>query len=191
MNRKLRPSKVRQIRCRRPLSPAEFAPSANMYYEIVYGQFRTRCRRRIFQPDAPFLGRPHKGENGAGQDEPEAERRNESRRPFRLTQQIAPGYCWEVPPESAWIDVRCYDLAQGGFSFFLDEKPTFERLVARFRSAEPIYVAARVSHWRPVLVDGWGGILDPGTPSAGAVSTVRRTESKFLVGCHFLRRFTP
>ena len=79
-----------------------------------------------------------------------------------------------MPPESAWIDVRCYDLAQGGFSFFLDEKPTFERLVARFRSAEPIYVAARVNHWRPVLVDGWGGIIEPGIPAAGAMSAVRR-----------------
>ena len=96
-----------------------------------------------------------------------------------------------MPPESAWIDVRCYDLAQGGFSFFLDEKPTFERLVAMFRSAEPIYVAARVNHWRPVLVDAWGGILEPCIPSAGAISDHPPHESKFLVGCQFLRRFTP
>ena len=91
-----------------------------------------------------FLAASHKDEGGLGRDEPGAERRCESRRAFRLTQRIAPGYCWEVPPESAWIDVRCYDLSQDGFSFFLDEKPTFERLVARFHSAEPIYVAARV-----------------------------------------------
>jgi hypothetical protein len=96
-----------------------------------------------------------------------------------------------VPPESAWIDVRCYDLAQDGFSFFLDEKPTFERLVAMFRSAEPIYVAARVNQCRPVLVDGWGGILEPSILSAGPALTICRTESKYLVGCQFLRRFTP
>jgi hypothetical protein len=137
-----------------------------------------------------FLAVSHKDEEGVALDEPGGERRNGSRRPFRLTQRIAPGYCWEVPPESAWIDVSCYDLAQGGFSFFLDEKPTFERLVARFRSAEPIYVAARVSYSRPVLVDGWGGILEPGIPSEGALSAVRRTESKYLIGCQFLRRFT-
>ncbi len=139
-----------------------------------------------------FLAVSQKAESGPGRDDAGDERWGESRRPFRLTERIAPGYCWEVPPESAWIDVRCYDLAQGGFSFFLDEKPTFDRLVARFRSAEPIYVAARVSHCRPVLVDSWGGILEPSIPTvAAAGSAVRRTESKFLVGCHFLRRFTP
>ncbi|MGO9111831.1 MAG: hypothetical protein ACLP9L_21600 [Thermoguttaceae bacterium] len=138
-----------------------------------------------------FLAASHKDEAGAGRDDSRAPGRSKSRRAFRLTQRIAPGYCWEVPPESAWIDVRCYDLAQAGFSFFLDEKPTFDQLVAMFRSAEPIFVAARVNHSRLVLVDGWGGILDPSIPSSGAISTLRRTESKFLVGCEFLRRFTP
>ncbi len=138
-----------------------------------------------------FLEASHKVEGGTGRDEPTMAGRNESRRAFRLTERIAPGYCWEVPPESAWIEVRCYDLAQAGFSFFLDERPTFERLVAMFRSAEPIYVAARVSHCRPVSVDGWGSILEPGNPFAGNVSTAHRSESKYLVGCEFLRRFTP
>jgi hypothetical protein len=138
-----------------------------------------------------FLAASYKGEGGAALDGAGSERRCETRRAFPLPQRIAPGYCWDVPPESAWIDVRCCDLAQCGFSFFLDEKPSFERLVAMFRSAEPIYVAARVNHWRPVVLDGWGGIIDPSTPSTGGASTVRRTESKFLVGCQFLRRFTP
>jgi hypothetical protein len=138
-----------------------------------------------------FLAASRKDEGGVGRDELGAAVGHESRRAFRLTQRIAPGYCWEVPPESAWIDVRCYDLSQDGFSFFLDEKPAFERLVAMFRSAEPIYVAGRVRHSRQVLVDGWGGILEPGILSAGPVSTIRRTESKFLVGCQFLRRFKP
>jgi len=137
-----------------------------------------------------FLAASYKGEGCVDRgDETEAERRTKSRRPFRLTQRIAPGYCWEVPPESAWIDVRCHDLAQCGFSFFLDEKPGFERLVAMFSLAEPIYVAARVNHWRPVLVDGLGGIIEPCIPSAGAMPTIQRAESKFLIGCQFLRRF--
>jgi hypothetical protein len=105
------------------------------------------------------------------------------RRPFRLTQRIAPGYCWEVPPESAWIEVQCYDLAQAGFSFFLDEKPAFERLVAMFRAGESIYVAARVKQWRHVHVDAWGGIVEAN------MSGALRTDSKFLVGCTFLRKF--
>jgi len=141
-----------------------------------------------------FLAASQKAEGGVGRDEPDAERRCKLRRAFRLTQWIAPGYSWEVPPESAWIEVRCHDLTQCGFSFFLDEKPTFERLVARFGSAEPIYVAAWVNNWRPVLVDGLGGIIEPDTQSAGAVSTGvvstgNRTERKILVGCQLLRRF--
>ncbi len=138
-----------------------------------------------------FLGTSPKGENGMGQKATGAERRCASRHPFRLTQRIAPGYCWEVPPEWAWIDVRCYDLAQDGFSFFFEEKPTFQRLVARFHTAESIYLAARVVHWRPILVDGWGGIIEPGTQSVGATSTPCRNASKFLVGCQFMQRFQP
>ncbi len=138
-----------------------------------------------------LLAASQKGEGSVVRDEAEAERRCKSRRAFRLTQRIAPGYCWEVPPDSAWIDVRCYDLAQGGFSFFLDEKPAFERLVVRFHSAEPIYLAARVHYWRPVLVDNCGGIIEPSIPAPGGLSTVRQPESKFLIGCQFLRRFAP
>jgi hypothetical protein len=137
-----------------------------------------------------FLAATRKDES-TGREEGGVEERNESRRAFRLTQRIAPGYGWEVPPESAWIDVSCYDLTKGGFSFFLEEKPNFDRLLALFHSPEPIYVAARVHHYRSVLVDAKGGILEPGDLSSGAESHIRRTESKFLVGCQFLRRFTP
>ncbi len=136
-----------------------------------------------------FLAAANKGDGGMVLDETDAERRDKLRRPFRHVQRIAPGYCWDVPPESAWIEVRCHDLAQCGFSFFLDEKPGFERLVAMFRLAEPIYVAARVNHWRPVLIDAWGGVVEPRPTSPGAMSTLPRTESKFLVGCQFMRRF--
>jgi hypothetical protein len=138
-----------------------------------------------------FLAASFKGESGTEVDYTEADRRAQSRRPFSLTQRIAPGYCWEVPPESAWIDVRCGNLTQGGFSFFLNEKPEFDRLVAMFRSAEPIYVAARVNHWRPVMVDAGGSIIDFSTLTAGVPSAVRQAEPKFLVGCQFLRRFEP
>lgn len=136
-----------------------------------------------------FLATSPKGESSAGQTKTGAERRSEPRRPFRLTQRIAPGYCWEVPPASAWIDVRCYDLSQGGFSFFLNEKPTFQRLVAKFHSAGTLYLAARMVHWRPVLVDVWGGIIESGTKMADMIPTGRRSESKFLVGCQFMQRF--
>jgi len=137
-----------------------------------------------------FMAASHKSESGADlADGTEVQQRTESRRPFRLTQAIAPGYCWEVPPASAWLDVLCHDLAQNGFSFFLDEKPWFERLVAKFRSAEPIYVAARVRNYRPVLVDAWGGVIESCIPSAGTRPAIQKATSKFLVGCRFLRRF--
>ena len=137
-----------------------------------------------------FLATSHKADGGASREDSPANRRFEARRPFRITQRIAPGYCWEVPPESAWIEVPCYDLAQAGFSFLLDEKPSFERLVAMFRAADPICVAARVNHWRPVLLDAWGGVVQPAISSIGAVQHAGRTEAKILVGCQFLRRFT-
>ncbi len=137
-----------------------------------------------------FLATSQEDEGGPGRNEPGTERRRESRRAFQLTQRIAPGYCSETPPESAWIDVQCYDLVQCGFSFFLDEQPTFDRLVARFTFVEPIDLAARVIHWRPVLVDDRGGIIEPGTQSAGAISTTRGNEPKFLVACQFIRQST-
>ncbi len=90
-----------------------------------------------------FLATSQEDEGGPGRNEPGTERRRESRRAFQLTQRIAPGYCSETPPESAWINVQCYDLVQCGFSFFLDEQPTFDRLVARFTFVEPIDLAAR------------------------------------------------
>jgi hypothetical protein len=130
-----------------------------------------------------FLAASTKAENGAGGNS-----RGSERRSFRLIQRIAPGYCWEVPPPSAWIEVHCYDLAQAGFSFFLDDKPSFERLVVMFRAGEPIYVAARVDHWRPVVVDAWGGIVDASSSPAGA--SALESASKVLVGCSFLRRFS-
>jgi len=137
-----------------------------------------------------YLTTPPKGEGGDGSERGHWERRDGSRRTFRLRQRIAPGFCWEVPPETAWIDVLCCDLTQGGFSYFLDEKPGYERLVVMFRPSDPIYVAARVNHCRPVLVDEWGGVLDRAAGVARAVPECHALESKFLVGCQFLRRFS-
>ncbi len=100
------------------------------------------------EADAAFFNLTHhflasqKAESSLDRDQSGAEpQRHESRRAFRHVQRIAPGYCWEVPPAAAWIEVQCYDLAQAGFSFFLDEKPAFERLVAMFHCTEPIYVS--------------------------------------------------
>jgi hypothetical protein len=59
-----------------------------------------------------------------------------------------------------------------------------------FRAGEPIYVAARVNQCRYVLVDPWGGIIEQNTQSASAAATAVQTESKVLVGCSFLRRFS-
>ena len=137
-----------------------------------------------------YLTVPHTGDDGAESGEPCEDRRDKARRAFRVWQQIAPGYCWDVPPATAWIEVLCGDLTQGGFSFFLDEKPRFDNLVAMFRPAEPIYVGARINHWRPVLVDDWGLVLDPVAGPARTVPAGRPTSSKYLVGCQFLRRFS-
>jgi hypothetical protein len=135
-----------------------------------------------------FLAAPQQAEGRAG-DPRRLERRDISRRAFRIKQRIAPGYCWEVPPEEVWIDVLCCDLTQGGFSFFLDDKPEYGRLVAMFRPDDPIYVAARVNYCRPVLVDDEGHVLDPTVAMVQSLPADRPRESKFLIGCQFLRRF--
>ena len=135
-----------------------------------------------------FLAASNKGE-AISHTPPVVDQRTAPRSPYRLTQRIARGYCWEVPPEDVWSDVLCHDLTQGGVSFFLDSQPAFERLVVMFRAAQPIYIAAKVTHWRPVFVDAQGEVIEVHTVPNCSVPP-DDTEGKVLVGCQFLRRFS-
>jgi hypothetical protein len=136
-----------------------------------------------------FLAASNKSDAGVARENSYENRRSQARRSFSIPEWIAPGYCWEVPPASAWIEVQCHDLTPRGFSFLFDKKPDFERLVVRFRSADPICVAARVNYFRPVAADDQGNVVEGCLPPAGAFSNSRKMESLYLVGCEFLRRF--
>ena len=136
-----------------------------------------------------FLAAAHKESSVVAPTESAVDRRMAPRWPYSQSQRIAPGYCWEVPPDTAWIEIPCFDLTQGGFSFFMAEEPTFDHLVVQFRSSEAIYVAARIAHSRRVLVDPAGNILDAQVAAADALASLH-LESKILIGCQFMRRFT-
>jgi hypothetical protein len=119
----------------------------------------------------------------AGSNDGPRERREAARRQFSQTQWIAPGFVWEVPPDSAFIEVRCHDLTQNGLAFFLPEPPNFDRLVVILRSPTVIYVAARIRNWRRVWVDASGTLTCQKGPAATG-----QGESKVLAGCRFIRR---
>ena len=126
--------------------------------------------------DTAFYELIHHLVTDSPQDE-SAERRDGLRNPFPSVQRIAPGHAWEVPTDTAFVEVRCHDLTQRGFSFLLPKPPDFNSLIAAF--GEPprrIYLAAAVLHWREVPP---GPPETPGDPPPAPM---------VLVGCRFLRR---
>jgi hypothetical protein len=120
------------------------------------------------------------------------EQRQGQRQAFLAKQWIAPGYTHEPPPESAWIEVRCHDLTGGGFSFFLAEPPTFERLLVAFgRPPSLVHVTARVTHCKDVLLYP-SGLIEQREGRAAHVRYQapdgQEGKPMVLVGCKFLRK---
>jgi len=120
------------------------------------------------------------------------ERRDHPRRAFAAIQRIAPYSGCEFPVDSEFFEVRCHDLTQSGFSFFLPDTPDFSSLVAAFgTSPNVIWVGAEVRHCKHVLRhpsglveylgDRAGRVGDP--KAGGEVPT-----PMILVGCRFTRR---
>jgi len=121
-----------------------------------------------------------------------AEHRRESRKPFAIRQRIAPWQGHGFPMESEFFDVQCHDLTQGGFSFFLAQRPNFTALVAEFGAPpELMYVGAQVCHFARVLIPGRGTIEplreEPGSPGEDEPAP-QSLEPRYLVGCRFTRR---
>jgi hypothetical protein len=120
---------------------------------------------------------------GTGEKEESTERRHQARQPFSAVQRVAPGFGGEVPPPSAFIEVRCHDLTRTGFSFFMPRGTRFPRLVVALGcTSQTIYVEADVLHWREVTVNDAGQIVTEGE------SNVEPTKPAVLVGCRFVRR---
>ncbi len=81
------------------------------------------------------------------------ERRGYPRRPFTITQRIAPRRGAGVPDESEFFDVTCHDLNRAGFSFLLPTRPNFSALVVLFdKPPDVVYMGAEVLHCASVLV---------------------------------------
>lgn len=122
----------------------------------------------------------------------EDERWELPRQPFPSVQRIAVRCGPGIPDESEFFEVRCHDLTRAGFSFLLPGQPGFADLVAAFGTPpEVIYIGARVSHCKNVLVDSSGRVEKPQNragqfgheTAAGHAAT-----PMILVGCKFTER---
>jgi hypothetical protein len=110
------------------------------------------------------------------------DRRGCRREPFRVLQRVALRHGRDIPDEANFVEVQCYDLTQGGFSFLLPSRPNFERLVVAFGAPpEAIYLGAEVAHCDDVTVDGFS---DGRGQAAGDPTAIPMV----LVGCRFTDR---
>ena len=104
-----------------------------------------------------------------GSDALPDERRKSGRWPFPEIQLLGPYGTWGLPKKQMFCEVRCFDLAQGGISFFLPRPPVFEFAVIGLGKRPDItYLLIRLVHCRE-YVDG---------------------KKQYLVGCRFLQRVT-
>jgi hypothetical protein len=129
---------------------------------------------------------------GSPDKEGPVERREGLRQPFLVVQRIAPGFHQEIPPDSAFMEIRCHDLTQSGFSFLLPQAPDFDRLVAALgRPPSVIHVAAEVLHCSEVRVYPSGaveGIENWVSPASAEARQGQPSKRMVLVGCRFIRR---
>lgn len=95
-------------------------------------------------------------------------RRNKPRYEFTAIQYIAPISDEELSAPPKFQPVRCRDISQDGFSFWVDAIPTYKKLIVMLRSAtDGIQVYAEIVHVQVCCH------LD---------------RPRFLVGCRFLKR---
>lgn len=87
------------------------------------------------------------GELASGRRPTESERRLKPRRPFPYRQNVAFMTGLSYPREDEFIEVRCRDIAAGGFSFVSPQLPESHRLVVALGSPRHLtYLTARVVH---------------------------------------------
>jgi diguanylate cyclase (GGDEF)-like protein len=96
---------------------------------------------------------------------PRPDRRRRARHSLSVTQSVAPFVHGLLPTPCMFRDVQCEDVSSTGFSFFFDEKPTWDAVVVEFGIPPNLmYLSARIVHV---------------TPIASAQGT------RFKVGCRF------
>ena len=134
--------------------------------------------------DAAFYELVHRVLEEQASDEM-ADRRGGARRPFSALQRIAPCRDGKVPADSSFVYVRCHDLNQTGFSFFLSRPPCFDRMVVAFgQQPDCIYLIAEVLHWHEVTAAECRKMMAPGEMQ----SIGSQQGPMVLVGCRFVER---
>jgi len=93
------------------------------------------------------------------------ERRASARRPFPVTQRIAPYDGTTVPEVHGFFEVHCCDLSERGISFQWRTRPQYRFVIVELKlPGKCIYIASRVVH------------------------TTRVDAHTFRVGCQFVER---
>ncbi len=143
------------------------------------------------QVDAGFFELVHQmtGSLRANLDD---ERRQSQRKPFTVTQRIAPYDGLQFPKGSDFFEVRCHDLTGRGFSFLMDEQPYFTQFVAEFgEQPNVIHVVAEITREFDVLLFE-SGLLEPLGDRARHIGYQdeqgRYATLMTFAGCQFLRR---
>jgi len=121
------------------------------------------------------------------------ERRSRERKPFPTVQRIAPYDGSAMPDEKKFFQVQCRDLSNGGVSFLMAARPTFNALVIGFNTGPDTitYVAAEVAHCTDVLVYPSGRVQAASDQIANIACTdfdEEAPEFMVLVGCRFTER---
>ena len=97
-----------------------------------------------------------------------SDQRRSPRRAYRYRQKIAPMGDNQMPIAGGFFDVECWDISACGFSFFMDQLPKFETLVAALGCPPAL------SHF-----------------SARVMRVARMTQNdktRYLIGCDFIDR---
>ncbi len=99
---------------------------------------------------------------------PLGDRREKPRRAFPYVQLLAPIYGGKMPSKTSFKQIRCRDIAAGGFSYATREEPDFDKVVVALGTAPALtYLTAEVMHVTRYERDG---------------------SIRFILGCRYLGR---
>ncbi|HOA51086.1 MAG TPA: hypothetical protein PKI05_02445 [Thermogutta sp.] len=119
------------------------------------------------------------------------ERRIRPRFSFDVKQRIAP-WTNSRPEEKDFIPVRCFDLNTNGVAFFLEEPPSFRRLIVELSCPQrKVYLESEVAHWEYVYLYPCGDIVPEEVVNELDEEERRdlgEAQRLVLVGCRFLAR---
>ena len=131
--------------------------------------------------DHQLLGLPR----GDGRED----RRGTRRRPVFAVRRIAPLVGSSTPGEAEFFCVESRDLTAGGFSFFMQSRPTFEALVLALDTSTSVERrTAEVVHCTDVWVYPSGLVepVDDRNPGVSGQGPQGETAQRMvLVGCRF------